>query len=301
MINRPHFIHAFSALMLVTLACGLSFTPDSGGVQPSVNELETAVARGIAETSVLQTAIAIGVAGTLNPSQQIIQPEIPSLTPSITITTTSEKVMLTVSQVTNCRKGPGAVYDWVGALEPGEQAEVIARDPFGLDWYIRNPDDPNGFCWIFGEFATVTGNSGALPAFTAIPTPARTSTPTTPAMDFTISRIWIVDCSFGGAGEYWVNFEIANSGSLTWQSWQVQLADMATLQTKTTGWDIFHDTTGCASGPLQDDLMPGETGGAYSGDFANNPSGHLMSGTIRLCSQNGMLGTCVNKDLHFTP
>ena len=49
--------------------------------------------------------------------------------------------------------------------------ETIGRDLNGNYWYIRNPSSSNGYCWLWGEYATVTGNVGALPVFTPPPTP----------------------------------------------------------------------------------------------------------------------------------
>ena len=45
-------------------------------------------------------------------------------------------------------------------------AEVVGRNLNGNYWYIRNPNDSNGYCWLWGEYATVTGNFAALPVFT---------------------------------------------------------------------------------------------------------------------------------------
>ena len=188
MVNRSPIIHLVSILLLASLACGLS---DITGTTPpeQPGQLETAVARSLAETSSIETAIAQGVAGTMDPGLQGTpqnatqsQPELPSLTPSLEISPTIERPMLSVSQVTNCRSGPGTTYDWLGALNVGQQAEIFGQDPAKTSWYIRNPDNSSGFCWVYGAFATVTGNSSAVPVFTPMPTPtpAITATPTTP-------------------------------------------------------------------------------------------------------------------------
>ncbi len=101
----------------------------------------------------------------------------PSATPTITMTPTPEKPMLSVNVDTNCRVGPGGVYDYLGAILVGETAEIFARNANSTYWYIRNPDDSSGFCWAWGEYATVTGNTAGLPVFTPPPTPTPTFTP----------------------------------------------------------------------------------------------------------------------------
>lgn len=103
----------------------------------------------------------------------------PSLTPSatITLTPTQDKPMVSVSVDTNCRKGPGQIYDWIGGLLVGEKAEVVGASTDGRYWIIKNPDR-SGECWLWGNYATVTGSTSDLPRFTPPPTP-------TPAFSWT--------------------------------------------------------------------------------------------------------------------
>jgi len=85
--------------------------------------------------------------------------------------------MVTVSVDTNCRTGPGVVYDRVGGLLVGEQAVVVGKYSAGNYWIINNPDS-SGTCWLWGQYATVTGNTAGLPEYTPPPTPTPTITPT---------------------------------------------------------------------------------------------------------------------------
>jgi len=101
----------------------------------------------------------------------------PTDTPTITPTSTSSIPMATVSVNTNCRTGPGVVYDLIGALLVGEQAVVVGKYSAGNYWIINNPDS-SGTCWLWGQYATVTGNTAGLPEYTPPPTPTPTSTPT---------------------------------------------------------------------------------------------------------------------------
>jgi uncharacterized protein YgiM (DUF1202 family) len=87
---------------------------------------------------------------------------LPSPTATITLTPTSSVPMVTVSVNTNCRAGPGVVYDLVGALLVGEQAVVVGKYTAGNYWIINNPDG-SGTCWLWGQYATVTGNTLGLP------------------------------------------------------------------------------------------------------------------------------------------
>jgi len=296
-----------SVLLLTSLACGISDIIGTPAPQQQSGELETAVARSLAETAEIQTAIAQGVAGTMNPGQQVItqnttqvQPELPSLTPSLEISPTSEKPMVSVSQETNCRAGPGSVYDWLGALNVGQQAEVFGRDPSNSSWYIRNPDNPSGFCWIYGSFATVTGNTSLVPVFTPMPTPtlAKTATSTTPPMDFIVSFKEMDPC---GGPFYYARFDIYNNSSVIWQSFQTIVTDTVTTETITVQHNFFDQYINCVLGVSQDDLTPGEAGEAFSNVFAVDPWGHLFTASIKLCTKDNLLGSCITKTLTFTP
>ncbi len=106
---------------------------------------------------------------TSEPSAETPQP---SLTPSATVTPTATqgKPTVSVSVDTNCRTGPGKVYDWIGGLLVGEKAEVVGRSTDGQYWVIKNPDQ-SGECWLWGNYATVTGSTTDLPRYTPPPTP----------------------------------------------------------------------------------------------------------------------------------
>jgi hypothetical protein len=73
--------------------------------------------------------------------------------------------MVSVSQNTNCRKGPGQAYKTLGALLVGEQAEDVGRSADNQNWIIKNPDGA-GECWLWGYYATITGITANLPVIT---------------------------------------------------------------------------------------------------------------------------------------
>jgi len=99
-------------------------------------------------------------------------PDAPAATDTpIPPTLTSAVPYVSVSVDTNCRTGPGQVYDYVGALLVGELAEVVGRESTGRFWYIRNPDGITEFCWVWDEYATLRGDTALLPVLTPPPTP----------------------------------------------------------------------------------------------------------------------------------
>lgn len=213
-----------------------------------------------------------------------------TLTPTMTFTPTPDVPMVSVSVDTNCRVGPGQVYDRVGALMVGEEAEVIAKDTLGIYWYIRNPDRPGEFCWLWGNYATTIGNTVSLPVFTPPPTP-------TASVGFSFSFYEIDNCG----GNWYIEFYVQNTGGLIFQSVRVRITDNTTSQTVNISNNQFTDWNGCVAGTSQDDLIAGEAGYTTSAALSNNPNGHNIDATITMCSQDGLGGTCVSRSMNFVP
>jgi hypothetical protein len=73
-------------------------------------------------------------------------------------------VTVTVSAETNCRKGPGVIYASVYSLPVGQVAEVVGKNTITNYWIIKIPGS-NSTCWLWGKYATVSGNTAALAEF----------------------------------------------------------------------------------------------------------------------------------------
>jgi hypothetical protein len=91
-------------------------------------------------------------------------------TPLPTATATSSVPLAEVSVATNCRTGPGKIYDWVSVLPVGRQVEVVARNASGTYWVVQNPAG-SGTCWLWGNYARVIGQTADLPVWDTPPTP----------------------------------------------------------------------------------------------------------------------------------
>jgi len=128
----------------------------------------------LAKTIVVQTSTAQGndiqptTEEALLPTLTLTPTEIPVLTN--TLTPTLDHATVTVSVDTNCRTGPGKIYDWVGGLLVGETARVVGKSSEGDYWLIENPDAA-GICWLWGYYATVVGPTMYLAIHTPPPTP----------------------------------------------------------------------------------------------------------------------------------
>ena len=287
-----------SVLLMLTQACAAP-----GTSTPDPNSVNTAIAETI--TALTQTAEpGIPITSDESPTPTFSpSPELSSATPSATstaliiFTPTPGVPQISVSVATNCRVGPGSVYPRVGALLVGEVAEVVGHHATRDYWVIRNPDREGELCWLWGEYATLTGNTAVLPVYTPPPTP--TPSPTaTPSPGFEASYSGLESCT--GTG-WWVEFELDNAGGITFQSLSMTVRDTATNAILSLYSDDFTDRNGCNETNTRDTLPAGETRIVSSPIFTDNPSGHALRATITLCSNPGQNGMCVTQTINFTP
>ena len=86
-------------------------------------------------------------------------------------------VEVSVTSNTNCRTGPAQAFDLMFTAEPGQKFKVVGKNtPTGY-WIVENP--AGGGCWLWGQFALVTGDTSILPEYPApgAPTPQASKTP----------------------------------------------------------------------------------------------------------------------------
>ena len=280
-----------TVLLIASLACALPTAPTQ-----DVNAMETAIMQTMV-SAVTQTAVAIIPVAIMDSPVATLTPELPTATQTPTATLSPTPIFtftplvpqISVSMATNCRVGPGKVYDRVGALLVGQVAEVVGRDLNGNYWYIRNPNQSNGFCWLWGEFATVTGNFSVLPVYTPPPTP-------TPMPAF--------EAEYDGKDTcvgWWVEIKLTNTGGLPFKSVSLTVRDTTTDIVLSMYSDTFTDVDGCLDSSTKDVLNPGAHRTISAPPFAYDPSGHQLRATITLCSAIGQNGTCVTDVIKFTP
>jgi len=116
--------------------------------------------------------------------------------------------MVSVSVNTNCRTGPSANYDLNGSLNVGQTAEVIGKNSPSGYWIIKTTGGV-GYCWLWGEYATVSGNTANLPEYpvppTPTPPPTATLAPPAPVSNVSVTKI----CPF-------INPQFQYVGVLNW-------------------------------------------------------------------------------------
>lgn len=162
---NKRIIYAILILVLAAFACSLP-----GQSTPSTTASETPGDQNQPDLAATITAQAMTIqapTATLPLPTETLTPE---FTATITLTPTPEVPMVSVSVNTNCRTGPNIQFDLIGALNVGQNAEVVGRYQNGAYWIIKNPGS-SGNCWLWGNYATVTGNTSNLPEFPSPPTP----------------------------------------------------------------------------------------------------------------------------------
>jgi hypothetical protein len=224
-------------------------------------------------------------------------PPTPTIPPSATATPTAEPSptatqasLISVLENTNCRTGPGVEYLFKGVLEVGEVAEVIARNEGSDFFYIVNPDIPDEYCWLWGEFAQVEGVSDAVPIITPAPSP-------TPLAGFEVYVKSFVKCPYAKQ----IVFAVRNAGSQRIWSGYVEVQDLGTRGALYSARERhpFADTVEPACPPGHgNELWPGETRYIHV-PIPLEKSGIEGVGIFTLCTADHQGGTCMTEYSYF--
>ncbi|MBA4385571.1 MAG: hypothetical protein C0410_12605 [Anaerolinea sp.] len=152
------------------------------------------------------------------------------------------EVILTVTQNTNCRSGPGTVYQATTTINANQQVRATARHPATNYFVVENPNS-NGECWLWGESVIVSGPVESLPIAnpppppvtpTFTPTITRTSTPTlTPTLHISYVEIEIANVNAIG-GMPFCNVYYRKSGA----SWSSDLLSGCVLPGQTNSFTV---------------------------------------------------------------
>lgn len=270
---------------------------------PDMNIISTAIAQTLTAMPTT-TAEAITATADSSPTPEATTPaptstETLSPTPDFTATPVFTltpagapgALQITVSVATNCRLGPGPEYGRVGVLNINEVSEVLGRNGARTWWLIRNPDRSNQVCWLWGRYATVSGDTSGLPVATPPPLP-------TPDAGFDVFSEGLDSCTSIG---WWLDINIENLGSTTFRSLSITMLDLDTDASRTLRADLFTDRDGCSQSESFDSLPPRTDRVVSSPAFNYNPTGHRLRTTITLCSGSGQTGTCVTDTVNFRP
>jgi len=280
-------------LLVLVCASACNLPTGSGGTTPATSvPVNTQVAQMVAATQAAQTELANQATASMA-AMESNTPQFtftPSLTPTLTFTFTPTVPMVTVSVATNCRSGPGDPYSILGVLAVGQSTQVVGQNTQMGYWIIQLPTSGTT-CWLWNQYATVSGDTSGLPLVNPPPTP-------TPAASFKVAYASYQTCSSG----YGIKFQITNDGSLTWASNQITATDANAMATETVSYDKIpnYKSSDCSLISSILSLDPGETGNTSVFGFPGLPTGHHFTATIKVCSQTGLAGVCLEKTIKFT-
>jgi hypothetical protein len=183
--------------LLFGAACLPKINPPPPPPPPPGIEL-TATAQAIQIQGLTQTALAQPIIIVVTATSD---PNLPAATvdPAANVAPANPTggVTVTVSQNTNCREGPSQEFNDVGALTPGQTAEVVGKDTFNNYWIIKLPSNPAITCWLWGQYATVTGDTSQV---ANVPTPTSAASSGAPNAPTLLEAQ--VKCTSLGGGDY---------------------------------------------------------------------------------------------------
>lgn len=172
--------------LMVASGCGVIDTDRSQDSEILVETYvaQTQSAQNILATTVARTLTAIPATeeftpgGDITPTPQTTQTalttvmpsETPTLSPMLTNTPMLTIPLAEVSVATNCRTGPGKIYDQISVLNVGRQVEVVGKNTEGTYWVVKNPGG-SGTCWLWDQYAKIIGPTANLPLWDTPPTP----------------------------------------------------------------------------------------------------------------------------------
>jgi hypothetical protein len=105
-------------------------------------------------------------ASTPQPTLEPVSTTLPTLTPLPTFTLTPTPVILSVqvtAELINCRSGPGTIFDTVTEIQQGRSLRATARNDSETWYYVSDPGNPGGFCWVSADVTQISEEASLLP------------------------------------------------------------------------------------------------------------------------------------------
>ena len=225
------------------------------------------------------------------PSETPTPPEADSATPTPTPVPSPipESPAALLGENTNCRTGPGTVFDQDYTALKGALLEIVGRTTVPKYVIVNVPGESGHTCWLWTRYAEVRGDLTLLPISTPPPTP-------TPSVQFKLNYSYLEGCVGWDPG-----MKVVNTGSVTFRSARITAEDTVTSTTVQQSVDEFHKRSGCAIDQSIPQLDPGMTGYVYANTFVYDPTGHELEVTVKLCTGPGLSGTCVSRSIIATP
>jgi hypothetical protein len=221
---------------------------------------------------------------------------IPSLTPlaspsPIPISTSGFVLLRIIGlEATNCRTGPGPLYEIVGYLNKDQEATAYGRNDASTWWYITHPTRDGEFCWVWAQTTEVIGETANLEIITPSPIPITTS--------FTASFDQVNVC---GSARLFI-FRIENTGTQTLVWANIQVKDLATEKVvagpENQNTPFMSSAGACA--PTMSELPGRSRAYSYIRQSVEIKSGTRLRAFIILCTDMNQGGVCVEQRVTFS-
>ncbi len=224
------------------------------------------------------------------PPADTVQPDMPTPSPTaspLPTLTSTPPPLANITGNTNCRTGPGSVYDLLHTYLAGNQVQLLGKSQDGFFWYTSDQNGIAPDCWLWGQYATPVGETALLPVFTPPPTP-------TPSPDFEITYVY-ADVA---AGSWYLFVEIENTGSVAWESALLYLYEPTVPQDAGRFSNTFLVNSNSTT-PTKDSIPAGDTG-YFHGARLSNPGmygkiGDVVDFYFVACTEEYLGGTCITK------
>ncbi|MBL8061703.1 MAG: SH3 domain-containing protein [Anaerolineales bacterium] len=316
MTRSKRIIIPFTLLIFITLACAVPGLPAPNNDAANTAAAETGIA-GLTQNAPTATlTLTNAPTATMTFTPTLIRPTrlatdtftpgpLPTGTqPTITAvlsaeplaTVTLTPVEITVSRPTNCRSGPGKAYDVVGTLLPDVKTTVHGRDSTNQYWYIRNPDIVPEYCWVWGEYATFTGQNLSVSVLALPPTPTATAS-AIPFLSYKVKGAGMASCS----GAFWMNIQITNYSTDVFKSIKIEMQDTTNLVNRNLAVNGFANSTGCDNLEFEETIPPQGIVVVSSARFDYSLRGSKLKAYITICTDIDLKGVCTTIKASFSP
>lgn len=209
-----------------------------------------------------------------------------TLTPEPSVTATPEPPMAKVVRESNCRTGPGGLYELVAKYQVGQTLEVAARDLGSSYLFVENPEKPEEQCYLLAQNITISGEITALPRYTPPPSP-------TAAPYFNLTFKKFEACN----GVDFAVFTVENTGSAPFRSAYIKVINQKANKSVEQALNAFDLRVKCVLAKNIAPLDPGGTGYVASPPFDWAGHGSKLRATVMLCTEKDLKGNCVTQSV----
>jgi hypothetical protein len=158
---RTHRIIGLLLLTCLLLACSLPGFETATATAPTL-----LVVPGGEEETPTPIDTAVATAGVPVTGATVLPPAVVQVTATSVpvIPPTPSVPMVTPNAVNvNCRSGPDLAYLPVSVLPFGGFTTVAGRTADSSWWYVQDPNNPAGFCWVAADVVTIAGPTAGIP------------------------------------------------------------------------------------------------------------------------------------------